>query len=80
MLGLDTYLLNQVYHLLGTLGLAPTLNVFPIKKRLYNKPRTSQFESGWKAYNDLKRKVKKECCKAHISYVLKLIDDKKGNK
>jgi len=52
------------------------------KRRLYNKARTSQLESDWKAYKDLKHQVQRECRIAHDSYVSKLINNNisTGNK
>ena len=37
------------------------------KRNLYNKACSSQLESDWKAFKDLKRQVQRECCNAHDS-------------
>ena len=45
------------------------------KQCLYNAARLSHHQDEWALYYHLKKECQLECCKAHYSYVMSLIDD-----
>jgi len=49
---------------------------------LYNKARTSQLQSDWSAYNEVKKQIQRESKKAHDKHVSDIInpDNKHSNK
>ena len=49
---------------------------------MYNKARTSQLQSDWSAFNEVKKQVQRESRKAHDKYVSDIInpDNKRSNK
>ena len=55
----------MVLHIPGTLGIALTLNVSPIKRDDYitSKAHISQLESDWEAYKDFKGKFRESALK-----------------